>query len=139
MKTCNEVTKLISISKYPTKTNTYFANPIKSSWFVFIYANSQSIKSNSCSLQCCSLCRMCDVIIRSVSSRKRGYLDIYNVFNTIKFKNTQSKLTLSVHILTTFDSSVTTKSTHFNDGSFKRSICFFTIASNAISGVNNPT
>lgn len=47
--------------------------------------------------------------------------------------------TLSVQILTTLDSSLTTRSVHFNDGSFNLAICFFTIASNAISGVNKPT
>lgn len=47
--------------------------------------------------------------------------------------------TLSVQIRTTLDSSSTTKSTHFKQGSFSRDICFLTIASKAISGVNNPT
>lgn len=47
--------------------------------------------------------------------------------------------TLSVQILTTLDNSLTTRSVHFNDGSFNLAICFFTIASNAISGVNKPT
>lgn len=48
-------------------------------------------------------------------------------------------ITLSVQIRTTFESSVTTKSTHFKEGSLRREICFLTIASNAMSGVNNPT
>lgn len=47
--------------------------------------------------------------------------------------------TLSVQILTTLDNSLTTRSVHFNDGSFNLAICFLTIASNAISGVNKPT
>jgi len=47
--------------------------------------------------------------------------------------------TLSVQIRTTLDSSLTTRSVHFKDGSFNREICFFTMASNAISGVNKPT
>lgn len=48
-------------------------------------------------------------------------------------------LTLSVHIRTTFDNSKTTRSIHFRQGSFNLFICFFTIASNAISGVKRPT
>lgn len=47
--------------------------------------------------------------------------------------------TLSVQILTTLDNSLTTRSVHFKDGSFNLAICFFTIASKAISGVNKPT
>lgn len=47
--------------------------------------------------------------------------------------------TLSVQNRTTLNNSWTTKSTHFNEGSFKRLICFLTIASNAISGVKRPT
>lgn len=47
--------------------------------------------------------------------------------------------TLSVQILTTLDNSLTTRSVHFKDGSFNLEICFFTIASKAISGVNKPT
>jgi len=43
-----------------------------------------------------------------------------------------------VVVRTTFVSSVTTISTHAKDGSFSFSICFFTIVSNAISGVNKP-
>lgn len=47
--------------------------------------------------------------------------------------------TLSVHNRTTADNSCTTRSTHFNTGSFNWAICFLTIASKAISGVNRPT
>lgn len=53
----------------------------------------------------------------------------------IKFKN----LTLVEHDLTTFANSATTKSTHLSDGSFNFDICFLTMASKAMSGVNNPT
>jgi hypothetical protein len=49
------------------------------------------------------------------------------------------KLTLSVQNRTTLDNSCTTRSTHLMQGSFSRPICFLTIASNAISGVNRPT
>lgn len=48
-------------------------------------------------------------------------------------------LTLSVHRLRTLVNSFTTRSTHFSDGSFNFEICFFTIASKAMSGVNSPT
>lgn len=40
---------------------------------------------------------------------------------------------------TTLLSSCTTKSTHLRLGSLSLFICFLTIASKAISGVNNPT
>ena len=50
-----------------------------------------------------------------------------------------SLYTFSAVILTTLLSSVTTKSIHLRLGSFRRPICFFTIASKAMSGVNNPT
>ena len=46
--------------------------------------------------------------------------------------------TFSAHSLTTLVSSVTTISVHFNDGSFNFFICFFTIVSKAMSGVNRP-
>ena len=50
-----------------------------------------------------------------------------------------SKLqTLSVHFLTILINSAMTISTHLIAGDRKRSICFFTIASNAMSGVNKP-
>ena len=45
---------------------------------------------------------------------------------------------LSVTRWTTLVSSVTTMSTHFKHGSFNLAICPLTIASKAISGVNNP-
>lgn len=48
-------------------------------------------------------------------------------------------LTRSVQMRTTLDNSVTTRSTHLSDGSLSRVICFFTMASKAISGVNSPT
>ena len=48
-------------------------------------------------------------------------------------------LTLSVQMRTTLLSSCTTKSTHFRLGSLSLLICFLTIASKAISGVNKPT
>lgn len=59
------------------KTTTHLANPMKSSWLVFMYANSQSLRMRSWSLQSCSLCLTKVVIIRSVSSRRRGYRDIW--------------------------------------------------------------
>lgn len=40
---------------------------------------------------------------------------------------------------TTLHNSVTTKSTHFKQGSLSREICFLTMASNAMSGVKRPT
>ena len=46
--------------------------------------------------------------------------------------------TRSEQARTTFVSSSTTMSTHFSAGDFNSSICFFTIASNAMSGVNKP-
>lgn len=48
-------------------------------------------------------------------------------------------LTLSVQMRTTLLNSCTTKSTHFRLGSLSLFICFLTIASKAMSGVNNPT
>ena len=47
--------------------------------------------------------------------------------------------TFSEHILTTLVSSCTTRSMHFMLGSFILLICFFTIASKAMSGVKRPT
>lgn len=47
-------------------------------------------------------------------------------------------ITFSVHFLIRATSSVTTRSTHFRQGSFSLMTCFFTIASNAMSGVNRP-
>lgn len=46
--------------------------------------------------------------------------------------------TFSVHFLIRVTSSVTTRSTHFRQGSFSFMTCFFTMASNAKSGVNRP-
>lgn len=48
-------------------------------------------------------------------------------------------LTLSVQMRTTLLSSTTTRSTHLRLGSLSLFICFLTIASKAMSGVNNPT
>lgn len=64
-------------SAYIRVKRTHFANPMKSSWLVFMYASSQSISKTSWSLHFCSRERTCDIIIRSVSSRRRGYRDIY--------------------------------------------------------------
>ena len=47
-------------------------------------------------------------------------------------------LTRSEQVCTTLVNSSTTMSTHFTAGVFSRSICFLTIASNAMSGVNSP-
>jgi len=49
------------------------------------------------------------------------------------------KGTFSEQNLTTFVSSWTTKSMHFKLGSRIRAICFLTMASKAMSGVNRPT
>lgn len=49
------------------------------------------------------------------------------------------RLTLVEQDLTTFANSPTTKSTHLIEGSSNLDICFLTIASKAISGVNRPT
>lgn len=46
--------------------------------------------------------------------------------------------TLLVHCLTVLMSSWMTRSMHFRQGSFSLMICFFTMASNAMSGVNRP-
>lgn len=46
--------------------------------------------------------------------------------------------TLLVHCLTVLMSSWMTRSMHFRHGSFSFMICFFTMASNARSGVNRP-
>lgn len=46
--------------------------------------------------------------------------------------------TLLVHCLTVLMSSWMTRSMHFRQGSFSLMICFFTMASNARSGVNRP-
>lgn len=46
--------------------------------------------------------------------------------------------TLLVHCLTVLMSSWMTMSMHFRQGSFSLMICFFTMASNARSGVNRP-
>ena len=46
--------------------------------------------------------------------------------------------TFSALFLIRVTSSVTTRSTHFRHGSFSLMICFFTMASNAMSGVNRP-
>ena len=47
--------------------------------------------------------------------------------------------TFSATILTTLLSSATTRSMHLRLGSLRRVICFFTMASNAMSGVKRPT
>ena len=47
-------------------------------------------------------------------------------------------LTFSEHFLITFVNSFTTISQHFNEGALSFSICIFTMASKAISGVNRP-
>lgn len=46
--------------------------------------------------------------------------------------------TLLVHCLTVLISSWITRSTHFRQGSFSLTTCFFTMASNAKSGVKSP-
>ena len=46
--------------------------------------------------------------------------------------------TLLVHCLTVLISSWITRSTHFRQGSFSLTTCFFTMASNARSGVKSP-
>ena len=48
-------------------------------------------------------------------------------------------VTFSATYRTTLESSWTTRSIHLRLGSFSREICFFTIASKAMSGVNRPT
>ena len=48
-------------------------------------------------------------------------------------------LTFSLIALTTWNSSITVRSTHFRDGAMRLEICFLQITSNAMSGVNNPT
>ena len=50
-----------------------------------------------------------------------------------------TKHTLSVHFLITLVTSFITKSIHLVAGVLSLSICFLTIASNAMSGVKRPT
>lgn len=50
----------------------------------------------------------------------------------------QGSDTLLVHCLTVLISSWITRSTHFKQGSFSFTTCFFTMASNAKSGVKSP-
>lgn len=47
-------------------------------------------------------------------------------------------VTFSAHFLMTVASSETTRSTHFKLGSLSLTICFFTMASKAMSGVKRP-
>lgn len=82
------------------------------------------------------LCPLDDLIIK-IKTLKNPQIKKYIKMN--KGKCIIKILTLSVQIRTTLDNSITTRSTHFRHGSFKRDICFLTIASKAISGVNNPT
>lgn len=72
-------------------------------------------------------------------SEARISIHLKATFQNKKHKSNQVFLTFSVHILTTFDSSCTTKSTHFKEGSLRREICFLTMASKAMSGVKRPT
>lgn len=51
---------------------------------------------------------------------------------------TKPSITFSAHFLMTVASSETTRSTHFKLGSLSFTICFFTMASKAISGVKSP-
>lgn len=55
-----------------------------------------------------------------------------------RWKVKQFKLTFLVHFLTVLINSCITRSTLFKEGPFSFTICFLTIASNAMSGVNNP-
>lgn len=55
-----------------------------------------------------------------------------------KWKKEYRPITFSEHFLMTMASSETTRSTHFKLGSLSFIICFFTIASKAISGVKSP-
>lgn len=48
------------------------------------------------------------------------------------------QVTFLVHFLTVLINSCITRSTLFKQGPFSLTICFLTIASNAISGVNKP-
>lgn len=50
----------------------------------------------------------------------------------------KSLVTFSAHFLMTVASSETTRSTHFKLGSLSFTICFFTMASKAMSGVKSP-
>lgn len=51
---------------------------------------------------------------------------------------TKPAVTFSAHFLMTVASSETTRSTHFKLGSLSFTICFFTMASKAMSGVKSP-
>lgn len=51
---------------------------------------------------------------------------------------TKPSVTFSAHFLMTVASSETTRSTHFKLGSLSFTICFFTMASKAMSGVKSP-
>jgi len=61
-----------------TEFHTYLANPIKSSWFVFIYASWTSTSKMSWSLAFCSRSRIRVLTIRSVSSRSWGKRAIWS-------------------------------------------------------------
>ncbi len=69
---------IFSIQLGSAHNQAYLANPIKSSWFVFMYASSQSMITMIWSLHLCSFSRIYVVIIRSVSSLSRGYRFICN-------------------------------------------------------------
>ena len=53
-------------------------------------------------------------------------------------RKTKPSVTFSAHFLMTVASSETTRSTHFKLGSLSFTICFFTMASKAMSGVKSP-
>ena len=97
--------------------------------------------------------RMCVVTMRSVSSRRRGYGPSWGQGGQEWAGGGRGAAlpaqrgamggdggggTLLVHCLTVLMSSWITRSTHLRHGSFSFTTCFFTMASNARSGVNSP-
>lgn len=99
-----------------------------------------------------SLSRMWEVTILSVSSRSMGKISnckaaakthfSQNFIPEFNFSATTLRLhggvTLVEHWRTVLISSWMTMSTHLTQGCFSLMICFFTIASNAMSGVKSP-
>lgn len=66
---------------------------------------------------------------------------LYIMYYTITFyfhDQIYVQATFLVHFLTVLINSCITRSTLFKQGPFSLTICFLTMASNAISGVNKP-
>jgi len=77
-------------------------------------------------------------LLRPISAPKGCQLDISSWHYSSSIKPMSSKVTLLEHWRTVLISSWMTMSTHLTQGSFSLMTCFFTMASNAISGVKSP-